>query len=82
LNALSHVIIPLYVLVVTYAVFYLFPHMLEHVLRNVGMSLCMMMMMMMMIIVFSRVVDGNDVCLFDIQQRCSELLQLTAGNNH
>jgi len=40
------------------------------------------MMMIMMIIVFSRVVIGNDVCLFDIQQRCSELLQLTAGYNH
>jgi len=42
----------------------------------------MMMIMMMMIIVFSRVVVGNDVCLSDIQQRCSELLQLTAGYNH
>jgi hypothetical protein len=53
--------------------------MLEHLLRNVGMSLQMMMMMMMLTIIISRVVVGNDVCVSDIQQRCSQLLQLTAG---
>jgi hypothetical protein len=47
--------------------------MLDLVLGTVGMSL-QMMMMMMMTIIFSRVVVGNDVCLSDIQQRCSELL--------
>jgi hypothetical protein len=62
--------------------------MLEHVLRTVGMALRMMMMMMMMmmekmlIIVFFRVMVGNGVYLSDIQQRRSELLQLTAGDVH
>jgi len=39
LNAHSQVIIALYVLVVTYALVYMFPYMFCHGLQNVGMSL-------------------------------------------
>jgi len=68
---------PLYLLVVTYAVVQLILHATELVIEIV--SSCMTIPLVTR---FHAVLLGYYVCLVDLQQRCSELLQLTAGYTH
>ena len=67
---------PFYLLVVTYASIHLILHMSEYFLYSVRLSF------LLWISLFPAGLIGYDVCLSDIQQRRSELLQLTAGYTH
>jgi hypothetical protein len=71
------IVSPFYLLMFTYTVVQLFLHISRHFLRVLNLYLTTFLFTFIQV-----ALSQCDVCPFDIQQRRSDLLQLTAGYTH